>query len=91
MAGPIVRPTHLTPQFETPHLANLKKFGWGLGLVILGLFQKVVIADGLLATASEVVSTVKVQCHFLMHGLVPSHLPDKYFWILLGTQPRLLG
>jgi alginate O-acetyltransferase complex protein AlgI len=50
-----VRPTHLIPQFETPHLANLKQFGWGLGLIILGLFQKVVIADGLLAPASEAV------------------------------------
>ena len=53
VAGPIVRPTHLIPQFERPHLANLRQFGWGLGLVVLGLFQKVVIADGFLSPAVE--------------------------------------
>ena len=53
VAGPIVRPTHLIPQFATPHVASLKQLGWGLSLMILGIFQKVVIADGLLAPASD--------------------------------------
>ncbi len=53
VAGPIVRPTHLIPQFAKPHVATAKQFGWGLSLAILGLFQKVVIADGLLASAAE--------------------------------------
>ena len=53
VAGPIVRPTHLIPQFAQPHVATAKQFGWGLSLAILGLFQKVVIADGLLASAAE--------------------------------------
>ncbi|MDQ7050474.1 MAG: MBOAT family O-acyltransferase [Enterobacterales bacterium] len=55
VAGPIVRPTHLIPQFETPHYANLKQFWWGVNLMILGLFQKVVIADTLLAPSVEAV------------------------------------
>ena len=55
VAGPIVRPTDLIPQFAKPHQANAKQFGWGLTLVILGVFQKVVIADGLLAPAAEAV------------------------------------
>jgi len=55
VAGPIVRPTHLIPQFETPHYANAKQFGWGINLIILGLFQKVVIADTLLAPSVEAV------------------------------------
>ena len=49
VAGPIVRPTYLIPQFEVPKKASQKMLTWGLGLMTLGLFQKVVIADGLLA------------------------------------------
>lgn len=64
VAGPIVRPTHLIPQFETPHLANLKQFGWGLSLVILGLFQKVVIADWLLAPSADVIYASKESVSF---------------------------
>ncbi len=53
VAGPIVRPTHLMPQFVVPHLASLRQLGWGLGLMVLGVFEKVVVADGLLAPAVE--------------------------------------
>lgn len=59
VAGPIVRPTHLIPQFQRPHYANLHQFFWGLTLVILGLFQKVVIADTLLAPSVEAVYNAK--------------------------------
>jgi alginate O-acetyltransferase complex protein AlgI len=53
VAGPIVRPSHLLPQFALPRRANREQFSWGLGLMTLGLFQKVVIADGLLAPAAD--------------------------------------
>jgi alginate O-acetyltransferase complex protein AlgI len=55
VAGPIVRPSHLLPQFALPRRANREQFCWGLGLMTLGLFQKVVIADGLLAPAADAV------------------------------------
>lgn len=55
VAGPIVRPGYLIPQFATPHYAKLNQFFWGMALVILGLFQKVVIADGFLGPAAETV------------------------------------
>ena len=55
VAGPIVRPTHLIPQFERPHQANRSQLLWGFGLITLGLFQKVVVADGALAPSSEAV------------------------------------
>ena len=55
VAGPIVRPTHLIPQFETPRTATGDQLLWGLGLMTLGLFMKVVIADGALASTSDVV------------------------------------
>ncbi|HYW50979.1 MAG TPA: MBOAT family O-acyltransferase, partial [Gemmatimonadaceae bacterium] len=53
VAGPIVRPTDLVPQFESPRRATGRMFGWGLLLMTIGLFEKVVVADGLLAPVSD--------------------------------------
>jgi len=55
VAGPIVRPTHLIPQFEKARKASKSMLIWGLGLMTLGLFQKVVIADGALSPAADAV------------------------------------
>ena len=55
VAGPIVRPGQLVPQFETPHKANRKQLMDGLLLLSLGLFMKVVLADALLAATSDAV------------------------------------
>src|ERR1043165_2588998 len=44
VAGPIVRPPQLVPQFETPHKATQKQMMQGLFLVSMGLFMKVVLA-----------------------------------------------
>ena len=53
VAGPIVRPTQLVPQFYTPKQASRDQLLWGAGLIILGLFEKVVLADGGLANAAD--------------------------------------
>lgn len=53
VAGPIVRPTDLIPQFAHPRTATPRQLGWGLLLITLGLFQKIVVADGLLAPVSD--------------------------------------
>ncbi len=55
VAGPIVRPADLIPQFARPHQATARQLIWGLGLVSLGLFQKVVVADTLLAPSADAV------------------------------------
>ncbi len=53
VAGPIMRPTELVPQFETPRRASRQQLCFGLGLMTLGLFNKVVLADTFLAGAAE--------------------------------------
>ena len=55
VAGPIMRPTELVPQFATPRRATPEMLRFGLALMTLGLFQKVVLADGFLAKAAELV------------------------------------
>lgn len=49
VAGPIVRPPQLVPQFETERKASKKQLLDGLFLLSLGLFMKVVLADSMLA------------------------------------------
>lgn len=53
VAGPIMRPTELVPQFEQERKANAGMVRFGLALMTLGLFQKVVLADTFLAPAAE--------------------------------------
>ncbi len=55
VAGPIVRPAHLIPQFAAPKRATGDMLRWGLALMTLGLFEKVVMADGVFAPAVDLV------------------------------------
>jgi len=49
VAGPILRAGNFLPQCETERRANRDQIGWGLTLLAIGLFGKVVLADGILA------------------------------------------
>ncbi len=55
VAGPIVRPPQLVPQFETERKASQDQIIQGLFLLSLGLFMKVVLADSMLAVAANAV------------------------------------
>ncbi len=48
VAGPIMRPTELVPQFEVSRKATPDQLRFGLALMTLGLFEKAVLADGFL-------------------------------------------
>ncbi|WP_242121671.1 MBOAT family O-acyltransferase [Aestuariivivens sediminicola] len=65
VAGPIVRAKELISQFYAPKRATANQFIWGLFLLTMGLFQKVVLADTLLSgTADNVFGSDK-----LLHGV----------------------
>ncbi len=53
VAGPIMRPTELVPQFAEPRRASADQLRFGLALMTLGLFNKVVLADSFLANVAE--------------------------------------
>lgn len=55
VAGPIVRPPQLVPQFESPRKATQKQLLEGLLLMSLGLFMKVVLADSMLSATANAV------------------------------------
>ncbi len=65
VAGPIVRAQDLISQFYEAKKATINQFLWGVFLLTIGLFQKVVLADTLLSnTADDVYGAGKV-----LHGL----------------------
>ncbi len=53
VAGPIVRAGDFLPQLEAPPQPQNGRFLWGLLLMTLGLFEKVVLADTLLAGSAD--------------------------------------
>jgi len=46
IAGPIQRPSHLLPQVQKPRVFDPEQFRDGCMLILMGLFRKIVIADG---------------------------------------------
>ena len=55
VAGPIVRAFDFLPQLLTVRRATPAMLGWGLFLITLGLFQKVILADGIVAPVVDTV------------------------------------
>lgn len=55
VAGPIVRATHFLPQCTSLRRATHEQLGWGLSLLTLGVFEKVILADALLAPVADTV------------------------------------
>ena len=53
VAGPIMRPTELVPQLAEPRRATPSQLRFGLALMTIGLFQKIVLADTFLGGAAD--------------------------------------
>ncbi|PNQ73343.1 membrane-bound O-acyltransferase family protein [Hanstruepera neustonica] len=65
VAGPIVRAKDLITQFYEEKKASANQFFWGTFLLTIGLFQKIVLADTLLAETSDTVFGSKDVLHSL--------------------------
>ena len=59
VAGPIERPGVLIPQLEKPRTITEEFFTRGCFLILLGLFKKIVVADGLSPTVDSVFNSVE--------------------------------
>ena len=53
VAGPIVRAADFLPQLVTAPTLRPGQFGWGLLLMTLGMFEKIVLADTMLAASAD--------------------------------------
>ena len=65
VAGPIIRAADFLPQCANPKLATRDQFFWGLTLMIIGLFEKVVLADALTAPVADTVYGAVSQAGFI--------------------------
>lgn len=55
VAGPIVRAVDFLPQCQQPRRATTYQWGWGVSLLIIGLFEKVILADTVMAPVADTV------------------------------------
>ena len=55
VAGPILRASSFLEQCEQPRAASGREFSWGMWLLVMGLFEKVVLADWVFAPAANLV------------------------------------
>jgi alginate O-acetyltransferase complex protein AlgI len=53
VAGPIMRARNFLPQLASPKKATLGDLGWGLILLTIGLFEKVVLADYIFSPVAD--------------------------------------
>jgi alginate O-acetyltransferase complex protein AlgI len=58
VAGPIVRANEFLPQLDRPRHVTGQEFGWAAILITIGIFQKVVLADGILGPIADKVFSV---------------------------------
>jgi D-alanyl-lipoteichoic acid acyltransferase DltB (MBOAT superfamily) len=57
VAGPIVRASVFLPQCAEPRTATRDEFAWGVVLLVTGLFQKMFLADAILAPVADAAFT----------------------------------
>lgn len=65
VAGPIVRASDFLPQCEADKRASPAQLKWGVYLFILGLFNKVVVADTMMSTVVEKTFDTNISLGFL--------------------------
>ena len=91
VAGPIVRPPQLVPQFEHPHSATQKQLMQGLLLLTLGLFMKVVLADSMLAESANTVFNSKLTLSSLDAWMGVLAFSGQIFFDFAGYSSCALG
>ncbi len=91
VAGPIVRPPQLVPQFESPRTATRQQLMQGLFLLSLGLWMKVVMADTLLAASADTVFNFAKPLLALDAWLGVLAFSGQIFLILAAIPPVPLG
>ncbi|MEO5561973.1 MAG: MBOAT family O-acyltransferase, partial [Chitinophagaceae bacterium] len=91
VAGPIVRPPQLVPQFESPRTANKKQLMEGLMFLTLGLFMKVVLADSMLSGSADAVFSTQGQLSSLDSWMGVLAFSGQIFFDFAGYSTCAIG
>jgi alginate O-acetyltransferase complex protein AlgI len=91
VAGPIVRANEFLPQCEEPRRANTSQLGWGLALLTIGVFQKDIFADLLLAPVSDKVYAAAAQTGFASAWTGALAFSNQVFFDFAGYSTCAIG
>ena len=91
VAGPIVRAAYFLPQCLEPRQATRDQLGWGFSLLTLGLFQKVVLADRLMAPVADYVYAQPARAGFVDAWLGTLAFSDQIFFDFAGYSTCAIG
>ena len=91
VAGPIVRAADFLPQCLSPRKADGRQMGWGLSLLTLGLFQKVILADTMLAPLVDTVYAQPSAAGFLDAWAANAAFAGQIFFDFSGYSTCAIG
>ena len=93
VAGPIVRAVDFIPQTQEPERArfNGARFGWGLHLLVFGLFGKIVLADRLFAPIVDSVYANAQSVGFLAAWIGTISFSGQIFFDFAGYSTSAIG
>jgi len=91
VAGPIIRARDFLPQCRTPRRADADQMGWGLTLMTIGLFEKVFLADTLMAPAADLVYDSANRAGFLDAWLGTLAFSAQIFFDFAGYTTCAIG
>jgi len=91
VAGPIVRAVDFLPQCIEPKRATRRQLGWGLHLMVLGLFEKIVLADALLAPVADRVFSRAASANFLSAWTGTAAFAGQIFFDFAGYSTCAIG
>ena len=91
VAGPIIRAADFLPQCAAPRLATRDQFGWGLALMAIGLFEKVVLADAVMAPVADTVYGAVGKAGFLDAWIGTLAFSSQIFFDFAGYSTCAIG
>jgi len=91
VAGPIVRAVDFLPQCIEPRRATATQMGWGLSLLTLGLFEKVVLADYFMAPTADLVYSAAANAGFVDAWLGTLAFSGQIFFDFAGYSTCAIG
>lgn len=91
VAGPIIRAAHFLPQLAERRRATSDQLGWGLTLLFVGLFEKLVLADGLLAPVADRVYAATVNAGIVSAWTGTLAFSGQIFFDFAGYSTCALG
>jgi D-alanyl-lipoteichoic acid acyltransferase DltB (MBOAT superfamily) len=91
VAGPIVRATTFLPQCREPRRATLDQLGWGFTLLAMGLGQKIILADALLAPVVDKVYAAPTQAGWVDAWLANLAFSGQIFCDFAGYSTCAIG